>query len=120
MDDIYWIVTIGKLEAVTRFAFIACIVFLTIFVVGMTVTHGDHNFDENTRKNFRKIVIMFGVFTLTLVGIWSFLPSEKDMYMIYGMGTVVDYCKNNQDIDSLPDNTIEALDTWVNMMNKNK
>ena len=63
---------------------------------------------------------MFGVFTLTLVGIWSFLPSEKDMYMIYDMGTVVDYYKNNQDIDSLPDNTIEALDTWVNMMNKNK
>lgn len=120
MNDLYWIITIGKLEMVAKFAYLACIVFLTIFVVGMTVTHGDHSFDESTKKNFRKIVTIFGIVSLTLIGIWSFLPSEKDMYMIYGMGTVVDYCKSNQNIDSLPDNAIEALDTWVNMMNENK
>ena len=42
-----------------------------------------------------------------------FVPTTEQATMIYGVGTVVDYVQNNEDIQKLPDKCVKALDLWV-------
>lgn len=42
-----------------------------------------------------------------------FVPTTEQAAMIYGVGTVVDYVQNNEDIQKLPDKCVQALDMWV-------
>ena len=42
-----------------------------------------------------------------------FIPTTEQATIIYGVGTVVDYVQNNEDIQKLPDKCVKALDLWV-------
>ena len=43
----------------------------------------------------------------------TFIPSEKQLYTIYGMGTVIDYAKESNEVKKLPDNTVKALNVYL-------
>ena len=47
-----------------------------------------------------------------------FIPSKKDMYMIVGVGTTIDYVQKNETARQLPDKCIEALNNWVESLNE--
>lgn len=42
-----------------------------------------------------------------------FVPTEKEMTMILGLGQTIDYIQENKTIKELPDKCVEALDAWV-------
>ena len=42
------------------------------------------------------------------------------MYLIYGVGNVIDYCQDNPKVKELPDKAVEALNTWLYMVNEKK
>ena len=42
-----------------------------------------------------------------------FIPSEKQMYAIYGIGGTIDYIKGNEKAKQLPDKVVDALDKWL-------
>lgn len=42
-----------------------------------------------------------------------FIPTTEQAAMIYGVGTIVDYVQNNEDIQKLPDKCVQALNMWV-------
>jgi len=42
-----------------------------------------------------------------------FIPSTKELYLIYGVGSTIDYLKDNPTAKQLPDKYIEALDKWA-------
>lgn len=39
-----------------------------------------------------------------------FIPSTKDMYMIYGIGGSIDYLRENETVKQLPDKCINFID----------
>ena len=61
-------------------------------------------------KNWGIALISFGV-SFGFVNV--FIPTTEQATMIYGVGTVVDYVQNNEDIQKLPDKCVQALDMWV-------
>ena len=40
-------------------------------------------------------------------------PSSQTGFAMYGIGTVVDYVKENKELTNLPDKCIKALDVWL-------
>lgn len=42
-----------------------------------------------------------------------FVPSKKDMLMIYGLGSTIDYIKQNDAAKQIPDKCIDALDKFI-------
>lgn len=48
----------------------------------------------------------------------TFIPSEKQLYAIYGVGTVIDYAKGSKEVQKLPDNAVKALNVWLENVNK--
>lgn len=49
-----------------------------------------------------------------------FVPSEKRLYAIYGIGGAIDYIKNNETAKQLPDKVIIALDKYIDSFNEDK
>ena len=47
-----------------------------------------------------------------------FIPSKKDMYMIVGVGTAIDYVQKSETARQLPNKCIEALNNWVESLNE--
>lgn len=61
-------------------------------------------------KNWGIVLLSLGT-SFGLVNV--FVPTTEQATMIYGVGTVVDYVQNNEDIQKLPDKCVQALDLWV-------
>lgn len=47
-----------------------------------------------------------------------FVPTTKDALMIYGVGSTLEYLKQNETAKELPDKCIDALDAWIEELNK--
>lgn len=61
-----------------------------------------------------------GISTIITLLILIFIPSEKQLYAIYGVGTVIDYAKESKEVQKLPDNAVKALNIWLENVNKEK
>lgn len=51
--------------------------------------------------------------TITFTVLKIMVPSTKDALLIRGVGTSIDYLRNNQAAQELPDKCIDALSRWV-------
>ena len=56
-------------------------------------------------------------FSISLLGV-LFTPTTKEMYLIYGLGGTIDYIKSNDKAKQLPDKCIDALDKYIESLNK--
>lgn len=67
-----------------------------------------------------KIVKKLALCSIITILILIFVPSEKQLYAIYGVGTVIDYAKGSKEVQKLPDNAVKALNVWLENVNKDK
>lgn len=117
MEEIYWIQRIGALN-------VCCIVFAVIslgallFVAAINSIELDEDDDEETisRAWGRARKLLYSAIFFTLLAV--FVPSEKDMYAIYGIGGTIDYIKSNDNAKQLPDKVVNALDKWIDEKTK--
>jgi hypothetical protein len=49
-----------------------------------------------------------------------FIPSEKQMYAIIGIGGTLEYLQNNDKAKHLPDKVIDAIDNYLSADNDKK
>lgn len=47
-------------------------------------------------------------------------PGTKELYLIYGAGTIVDYCKADSKVKEIPDKAVEALNRYLDSISENK
>ena len=50
----------------------------------------------------------------------TFIPSKEDLYLIYGAGTIVDYCKDSPNVKEIPDKAIDALNRYLDSIAEDK
>lgn len=42
-----------------------------------------------------------------------FIPSQKSLLIIYGVGSTIDYVRENKNANNIPDKCIKALDKYL-------
>lgn len=111
MNEIYWITRLDWINTLLGlFLLISLIVFL-FFFIGFLISVGEVGNDFNN-NGFRVLKTSF--FSSALLSIaFVFTPSEKDMFMIYGIGGTIDYIKSNDTDKQIPDKCINALDKFI-------
>ena len=111
MNEIYWITRLDWINTLLGlFLLISLIVFL-FFFIGFLISGGEVGNDFNN-NDFRVLKTSF--FSSALLSIaFVFTPSEKDMFMIYGIGGTIDYIKSNDTAKQIPDKCINALDKFI-------
>lgn len=107
MSELYWLGVLGNLHSCGE-----VVVLLSILVLcGLgiwTIIVGDEPF-EKIKRMFKRSIYAF-VFGATIC---VFIPSTKNILIIYGVGGTIDYLKENKDANKIPDKCIKALDKYL-------
>ena len=110
MKELYFLTI---LDGVNDFLSVVTGISLAVGIVAI-VAYGLINFMEDQNflalRNLGIILLSLGA-SCGLINV--FIPTTEQAAMIYGVGTVVDYVQNNEDIQKLPDKCVQALDMWV-------
>lgn len=121
MNEIYWITILSNLRtaALIIFAIVAGVTILCVCIlIGTMGTYDADEIDTIMGRKVKKITISSLIVGFIMLMITIFIPSKQDMYLIYGAGNVIDYCQDNPKVKELPDTAVEALNTWLDMVNE--
>lgn len=100
-----------------------------IIIIGIllvAIITGIFAIDYNKKGKF-DLGVIFGLILSILVSIEVVLlssilenpkPTAIDALMIYGVGSTLEYLKQNETAKELPDKCIDALDMWIEELNK--
>lgn len=113
MNELYWINVLGTLNYISSlFCFVFGIVTIICFLWSIAVVV-EEDVDDKIRQIPKKYLKYFAILFSIFLTINIFVPNKNDLYVIYGIGNVVDYCKKNDDMKELPDNAIKALNLYL-------
>jgi len=105
MKEMYLINVLGNLSFAASVS--VAIAVLTTFIFGVICLTDECTVE--TKKVFK--ISLVSAIICSVVAI--FTPSQKSLYMIYGIGGAIDYIKNNEIAQQLPGKAITAIDMWV-------
>lgn len=114
MNELYWITRLDNVWGIYIFFMIALGVIL--FYQCFFLYEDDiEEKEKKYRKKYIKIVMIF-IFIVSLFMV--FTPNTKEAYLIYGVGGTIDYIQQNDKAQKIPDKCIEALDKYLEDINK--
>lgn len=116
MNELYWI---GRCAVVNEIAgAVIAVVLFVLAIIGVVIFVGflaDVSLDENLPtawKWIKRLTVIGSVATLFYV----FVPSQKEMYLILGIGGTIDYLQSNEKAGQIPDKCLDAIDAWVDVL----
>lgn len=108
MKELYWISVLGSLNVWAWLIAIVSFILVVVFVILYLCHENDQYSDprpETLKKLFKRMAAVLAVSSV----VSSLIPSTESMYVIYGVGTVVDYIQENPEAKQLPDKTVKFL-----------
>lgn len=111
MNEIYWLTRVGIINTIGVYLIIVSVfMLLTLPLWNEMFELRELGWDKS--KKIIKPIITIGIVGLIIV---AFVPSKKDMLLIYGLGPVVEYIKGDDKLKEIPDNAIEAILEWMDL-----
>lgn len=107
MSELYWITVVGKLNTVFWVMFGFCAT--AVMILSILYLNG-YEEDLAKIKKFIKLTII-GLIVCGLGGI--IIPGKNEAYVIYGAGTIMDYCKSDSKVKEIPDKAVDALNRYL-------
>jgi hypothetical protein len=130
MNEIYWITRLDMINGwLIAFSVISGFVMMvaigTILISYIILTsQSSYNSEKEeaksairTFKPLRKYSLI--VFCITLL-LSILTPTKEEGMLIWGVGSTIDYIKENETIKQLPDKVVNALDAWVESLSDDK
>lgn len=110
MSELYWLGVLGNLHSCGEVVVLLSILVLCGLCI-WTIIVGDEYDEpfEKIKRMFKRSIYTF-VFGATIC---IFIPSTKNLLIIYGVGGTIDYLKENKDANKIPDKCIKALDKYL-------
>lgn len=118
ISDMYWITRLSSIyDAFLLIFIIAGLVAVLTGIIVLLFSNDDED-DNAFFKSIKKYFIT-AVVAVVLSGIGLvFVPKTNEALLIYGVGTTIDYVDNNETIKQLPDKAVQALDKYLDSLNK--
>lgn len=110
MSELYWLGVLGSLHdiggAIVVVSLLVCVALGFWFFMCST--------DGEEPSPIIKKVFKGSLFAIVLGVVMAiFIPSTKNLLIIYGVGGTIDYLKENKDANKIPDKCIKALDKYL-------
>jgi NADH:ubiquinone oxidoreductase subunit 2 (subunit N) len=120
MTEIYWLQVIGNIGELCVVALIVTIIALIVLTI---VYCAFEVYDDDDRAKQAAIIKWLrrsavGI-ALSVVGV-VFIPGDKELMAIYGIGGTIDYIKSNDKAKELPDKVVDALTKYLETLNDEK
>lgn len=111
MKEFYLINVIGNIQNVSMLLLIIFGLLSVIFGLCYCIEKASYG-DEYDLKPVKKFIHISSIIVSICVLVMIFVPSKKELYWIYGGGTVLEYVQNNEDMQKLPDKAVKALNVY--------
>lgn len=120
MTEIYWLQVIGNIGELSVTALIITII-ASVFLTIAYCTFEVYNDDDRAKqaaivKWLRRSAVGIAI---SVVGV-VFIPGDKELMAIYGIGGTIDYIKSNDKAKELPDKVVDALTKYLDTINEEK
>ena len=113
----YWITRLSSIH--NAFIFIFVIAVIVAVITGIIVLSFCNDKDDFACFKHVKKCFITAVVAVVLSGTGLvFVPKTNEALLIYGVGTTIDYVDNNETIKQLPDKAVQALDKYLDSLNK--
>lgn len=110
MSELYWLGVLGNLNDLG--GAIAVLSFLVFIALGFCFFLCSE--DDLEPSSFMKKMFKGSMFAIVLGVVMAiFIPSQKNLLIIYGVGGTIDYLKENKDANKIPDKCVKALDKYL-------
>ena len=120
MNEIYWLQAIGNLGCLSVVAFIVAIIAIVILTACYFALEVYDDDDKAKQATIVKWLRRSAVgLVISVVGI-VFIPDDKEIMAIYGIGSTIDYIKSNDKAKKLPDKVVDALTKYIETLNEEK
>lgn len=118
MNELYWITRFYSINAtIGTIIVLSIIVSICAFISFNCGIHdGDFEYNERVRSICKKLINITKIsFVITIISTIAFIftPSQKEAYLIWGLGGTIDYLKENPAAKQIPDKCVKLLDKWV-------
>ena len=122
MAEIYWLTRLAGVETLALFLLVFSVVVAIVAAVWYFSTSEDYM--EEERDVLMKLVkkwkstwvcsLLFGILGTI------FIPTQREILLIYGLGSTIDYIKSNDKAKELPDKAVDALTKYLETLNEEK
>ena len=118
MSTLYWINVLDNINFLFVFIFMVSLILSVASVLVNLAWTTDEISETLDYKRFTKTKNW--AYTLLIIStlVITFVPSKRELYIIYGIGGTIDYLKENPTAKELPDKCIKALDKWADNINE--
>lgn len=103
MSELYWITVLGNLNGLG----------IAATIIGLVCTFTSLLKVQNDWDDWKKLFKGSCVVSVLGILLQIFIPCKHELYMIYGVGSTIDYIKENPTAKQLPDKCVKILDKWV-------
>ncbi len=110
---LYLLSIIDDVDMVIKNLAVAGLFILVILVATSLIfsaSDDDYSFSQYIER-FKVKSICF--ITTLLILLHVLIPTKEDLTLILGIGTTVEYIKENPNVQQLPDSTAQALNSWL-------
>lgn len=115
MKEMYWMEVLSNVGESFIGFMILFSTLLIFFIIALFLVSTEEEKFQTINKKFLKPVLIG--FIISLIGV-IFIPSEKEMIRIYGIGNTIDYIKSNDKAKKLPDKAVDALSRYLDSIEK--
>lgn len=125
MKEMYWISVIGNIGDVSEVMILFCGICILLFgsfsaIIDSGVSGFGDEIEARGARFLKKATKTSFIVGIISVFIAIFVPGEKQLYRIMGVGMAIDYIKENDAVKQLPDKCINALEAWVDSIEEDK
>jgi energy-coupling factor transporter transmembrane protein EcfT len=112
----YWSIYLIESADTIKFIFILLLIISSIAsvtILGMLWSYTnleDEGFEKKSAKKWLRNTFISNICFLILVLI---TPSTNTLYKIFGIGTILEYVKNSDEAEQLPDNALKAINYYL-------
>lgn len=114
MSELYWISIISKLHVICHLLFTISAILSAVQIMAIIACRDE--VPKNSGKRTKLSIITTIIFGLGII----LTPSKDEAYLIYGAGTIMDYCKGDQRVKEIPDKAIDALNRYLDSIKENE
>jgi hypothetical protein len=125
MKEMYWISVVGNIGDVSEVMILFCGICILLFgsfsaIIDSGVSGFGDEIEARGARFMKKATKTSFIVGIISVFIAIFVPGEKQLYRIMGVGMAIDYIKENDAVKQLPDKCINALELWVDSIEEDK
>lgn len=120
MSEIYWLTRLSGFKAIAIILLVLSII--AVVVAAYWYANTSENYMEKEREALMTLIrkwkatwvcsLLFGILGVI------FIPTQREILLIYGLGSTIDYVKSNDKAKQLPDKVVNALTRYVDSIEK--